>query len=67
MILPFILSDGDFAMSELGDLADMTFGMMYLLLLLGLMILMGLVILITVRGCAGLIRRAHVHAPGMFT
>ncbi len=49
-------------MSELGDLADVIFGMVYLLLLLGLW----LVTSVIVCGCAVLIRRAHVHKTCMF-
>ena len=63
MILPLI-SDGNFALSELGDLADVIFGMMYLLLSLWFVILLTLII---VRGRAVLIRYAHIHVTGMFT
>ncbi len=56
------MSDGEFAMSELGDLeglALLLFGMMCLLLLL-------LVVwLVTVCGGAVLVRNAHVHIAGM--
>jgi hypothetical protein len=58
MILDFIL-DGEFAMSEFGDLeylALLMFGMMYLLLLF----------LVVVCGRAVVIRRAHIHIAGMF-
>jgi hypothetical protein len=62
MIFPFILSDGEFPMSELGDLEDLAllmFGMMYLLLFLFLL-------LVVVCGPAAMIRYAHVHVTGMF-
>ena len=64
MILDFIL-DGEFAMSELGDLEDLAllmFGMMYLVLLLRLLCLL----LVVVCGSAVVIRCAHVDVPGMF-
>jgi len=60
MILPLI-SDGDFAMSELGDLADVILGMICLLLSL-----LWLVTLVIVGGCAVLIRQTHVHEAGVF-
>jgi hypothetical protein len=56
MILPLI-SDGNFALSELGDLADVIFGMMYFLSLWFVILLT----LIIVRGRAVLIRYAHIH------
>ena len=65
MILDFIL-DGEFAMSELGDLEDLAllmFGMMYLLLLL----LFWLLWFVIVCGRAVVIRCAHVDVPGVFT
>ena len=62
MILPLI-SDGNFALSEFGDLADVIFGMMYLLLWLGLMTLLTLVIMC---GRAVILRDAHIHVAGMF-
>jgi len=62
MIFPF-MSDGEFAMSELGDLEDLTvlmFGMMYLLLLV-------LVVwFVIVCGGAVVVRNAHIHETGMF-
>ena len=63
MIRPLIeFSDGDFALSEFGDLIDVIFGMMYLLLLLGLR----LMTFVTMCGRAVVIRDAHVHKTGMF-
>jgi hypothetical protein len=63
MILDPISLDRDFAMSELGDLVDVSFGMMYLLLLLWFVIVMTL---ISVGGRAVIIRYAHIDAAGMF-
>jgi hypothetical protein len=66
MILDFILSDGEFAMSEFRDLEDLAllmFGMMYLLLLL----LFWLLWFVIVCGPAMIIRYAHVHVTGVFT
>jgi hypothetical protein len=63
MIFPFMLSDGEFAMSEFGDLEDLMvlmFGMMYVRLLV-------LVVwFVVVCGGAVVIRYAHVHVPGVF-
>ena len=54
--------DGEFPMSEFGDLEDLAllFGMLCLLSVL-------LVLwLVTVAGCAVVIRGAHIHVTGMF-
>ena len=56
MIFPLI-SDGDFALSEFGDLEGVIFGMMFLLLLLSLIIVIGR---------ADGIRRAHIDKPSVF-
>jgi hypothetical protein len=60
MILPLI-SDGKLAMSEFGDLMDLAFAIVFLLLLLRF------VILVIVRGRAVVIRNAHVDVTGVFT
>jgi hypothetical protein len=63
MILDFI-SDGEFAMSEFGDLeylALLMFGMMYLVLLFWLLWF------VVVCGGAVVIRRAHIHCSRVFT
>jgi hypothetical protein len=65
MILPLIL-DNDFPVSELGDLVEVIFGMMCLLLLLRFVILVGLMTLITVRSCTVLICDAHIDVAGVF-
>src|ERR1039458_7014695 len=65
MILDFMLSDGEFAMTEFGDLEDLAllmFGMMYLCLLS-----FWLLWFVIVCGGAVVIRRAHVHEAAMFT
>jgi hypothetical protein len=61
--LPLISLDGNFALSEFGDLVDVIFGMMYLFLSLWFVILLTLII---VRGRAVVIRYAHVNVTGMF-
>ena len=69
MILPFMLSDGELAMSELGDLEDLAlllFGMMCLMCVL-LLLLLAVFWFVVVRGRAVLVRRAHIHNPAVFT
>jgi hypothetical protein len=64
MILPLI-SDGNFALSELGDLVDVILGIVYFLSLRLLRFVI-LMILIIVCSRAVLIRYAHIHVTGMF-
>jgi hypothetical protein len=60
MILDFMLSDGEFAVSEFGDLERMVFGMMYLLFSVWLLWF------VVVCGGAVVVRGAHIHVAGMF-
>jgi hypothetical protein len=60
MILDFML-DGEFPMSEFGDLECVMVGMMYLVLLL-----LVLLLLVVVCGGAVVVRDAHIHVAGMF-
>jgi hypothetical protein len=59
VILDFIQLDGEFAVSEFGELEDVIFAMMYL----GLLRLLWFV---AVGGLALTIRSAHIHKPDVF-
>jgi hypothetical protein len=62
LILLFMVSDGELAVSELGDLEWVVVGMVDSFRWLGLMVLR----FVAVGGLAVLIRRAHIHKTDMF-